>query len=91
MKPKSQIAILKTIVKWQAEEIDTLEALLWLAKKAHPNALTNTSNSLGDVTLRVQIQTPEEHAWVKTQRWYRATQTPVPLWTTGGRNGNGAV
>ena len=36
MKPKSQIAILKTIVKWQAEEIDTLEALLWLAKKAHP-------------------------------------------------------
>ena len=74
MKPKSQIAILKTIVKWQAEEIDTLEALLWLAKKAHPNALTN-----------------EEHAWVKTQRWYKATQTPVPMWTTNGRNGNGAV
>ena len=48
--------------------------------------LTGSIDGL-DAELRVQVQTPEEHAWVKTQRWYKATQTPVPLWTTGGKNG----
>ena len=40
-----------------------------------------------DAELRVKVQAPEEHAWIKMQRWGKATQTPVPLWTTGGRNG----
>jgi len=102
MKPESQIAILKTIVRWQAEEIETLEKALqerdeWLGAITRDwdwpddDTLTGSIDGLDDVTLRVQIQTPEEHAWVKRQRWERATQTPVPKWTTGGKNGSKAA
>jgi hypothetical protein len=85
MKPESQIAILKTIVKWQAEEIEALEKAL-----LEKDELIGSVNGL-DAELRVHIQTPDEHAWCKRQRWGKATQTPVPLWTTGGRNGSKAT
>ena len=58
MKPKSQIAILKTIVKWQAEEIEALEKRL----ETYADMLTGTiagPDSGEDITLRVQVQTPE--------------------------------
>jgi hypothetical protein len=42
---------------------------------------------LEDVTLRVKVQSPEEHASAKGLRWGKATETPVPLWTTGSENG----
>ena len=67
-----------------AEKCPSIDA--WLAER--DDELTGSIGGLDDVTLRVKIQSPAEHAWITRQRWYRATQTPVPLWTTGGNNGN---
>mgnify|MGYP000108835567 CR=1 FL=1 len=74
MKPSSQIAILKTIVAWQADEIEALEKRL----KEQDAMLTGSIEGLEDVELRVQIQTPEEHAWAKMVRAGQATAT-VPV------------
>ena len=70
MKKESQIAILKTIVAWQADEIEALEKRL-----AEREELIGTVDGLEDITLRVQFQTPDEHATAKALRWGKATPT----------------
>jgi hypothetical protein len=116
MKPKSQVAILKSVVKQLTADVAELRELVEELEKAHDidtnvltaevmdlqwrlkqlekkrgDELTGSIDGLDDTTLHVKIQTPQEHAWIKRQRWGRATQTPVPLWTTGGRNGDGSA
>ena len=70
MKKESQIAILKSIVAFQADEIEALEKRL-----AERDELTGTVDGLDDVTLRVQVQSPDEHATAKALRWGKATVT----------------
>jgi hypothetical protein len=83
----ARIGALATILAKLEERLDKLE-------RTQGDELTGSFGGfegLDDVTLRVKVQTPQEHAWIKRQRWGKATQTPVPLWTTGGRNGDGSA
>ena len=54
MKKESQIAILKTIVKWQADEIEALQERVKALEQERDDALTGSVNGL-DGTLTVTI------------------------------------
>ena len=93
MKPASQIAILKTIVHWQADEIEALQDLVRAATELTNireeqlrdelfGTLTGSIDGL-DGELRVRFLTPQEHAWAKLQRAGKATRTVEPEWGDG--------
>jgi uncharacterized protein YlxW (UPF0749 family) len=98
VKKESQIAILKTIVAWQADEIEALQKRLQAATEltnireeqlrdeltevaqlqkrlAALDEFIGTVDGLEDITLRVQVQSPDEHATAKALRWGKATPT----------------
>jgi len=54
VKKESQIAILKTIVKWQADEIEALQERVKALEQERDDALTGSVNGL-DGTLTVTI------------------------------------
>ena len=93
MKPESQAAILKTIVHWQADEIEALQDLVRAATELTNireeqlrdelfDTLTGSIDGL-DGELRVRFLTPQEHAWARRQRAGKATRTAEPEWGNG--------
>ena len=57
MKPSSQIAILKTIVKWQVEEIKALQWRVEVLERKRPNFITGSIQGYnGTVTMTIPPQ-----------------------------------
>jgi hypothetical protein len=70
-----QAITLKAVVARLLRDVADLQGRVEKLEAERDNTLTGSIDGLDDVTLRVQFQTPDEHATAKALRWGKATAT----------------
>lgn len=80
MNTTEQNLTLKAVVARLLRDVADLQMRVEKLEGENGDTLTGSVDGLDDVTLRVQVQTPEEHATAKAIRWGKATRTPEPEW-----------